>query len=249
MSKSSRMKPEITSPARRQPRRSAKHASITQPPSPKQKPSSGAGTRKRTARGGDKSSKPKRARGTKGAKARAIKELEEKVSAMKPEVALSEQRELLSVPVEPADVPPANMHPAAPELATATPKSAKGKRGRPRKNRAEEDMYMDDFLLSDEEVAHNGREVNLRRADRWIPDMEHRRRISRRPKNVPYAVWMSYCFLDDYIYRNSLTDEEVLSYPLLDDMFSFQSGGTQPATPAGFQWNEKKHLVPRNVEL
>ncbi|KAI1759780.1 hypothetical protein GGR53DRAFT_512554 [Hypoxylon sp. FL1150] len=111
-------------------------------------------------------------------------------------------------------------------------------------------MYMDEFLLSDEEEPAPGTPgqgqapgKGLRRGDRWIPEIEHRRRATRKPAGVPHGLWMSYRFLDDYMYRMALTEEEVLAHPLLDDMYCFQSGGPQPVTPPGFRWDEKE-LVP-----
>lgn len=247
------MKSEIDSPTRRQPRRAvrAKKVPIIESSGSEHMSSAGGGTRKRTSRAADKLPEPKRARGTKGGKARAIKELEKRVSAMNHTVALSKQLDLLGNPVAPADAPPDSVflatpepEPAAPE--PATPKSAKGRRGRPRKKRAEE-LYMDEFLDSDADEAAQagqGESSQVRWGNRWIPDMENRRRVAGRPKGVPFQLWMSYCFLDDYMYRHSLTEEELLKLPLLDDVLVFQSGGEQPAAPEGYQWDERKHLVP-----
>ncbi|KAI1141989.1 hypothetical protein F5Y05DRAFT_369375 [Hypoxylon sp. FL0543] len=179
-------------------------------------------------------------RATKGAQAKATKALENRVSAMEAEVAWLEQRELLGIAGEPNHI--------TPKPSMASPKAPKSKRGRKKKKPAEE-MYMDDFLLSDEEgeagegLGKEG-ERGLRREDRWIPDIEHRGRPARKPKNVPYQIWMSYTLLDDYIYRQSLTDEEALTHPLMDDVYLFQNGGPQPVTPAGFQWNDRRRLVP-----
>ncbi|KAI6085745.1 hypothetical protein F4821DRAFT_279083 [Hypoxylon rubiginosum] len=238
-------------PTRRQPRRSARdrRAAAKKAPSLSHslKHSSDAGV-------------PKKARHAKGGKKKAIRDLEKRVAAMEPQVALSEQSELLKIPTATLvvdvlpDAPP-------PTPAPATPKSAKNKRGRPKKKR-DEDMYMDEFLLSDEEepapqVAAGGQTAaaaaaaaakNLRRGDRWIPELEHRRRITKKPANVPHGLWMSYRFFDDYMYRMSLTEEEVLSHPLMDEVFSFQNNGHRPpVAPEGFWW-EGKELVPVRYE-
>ncbi|KAI2464991.1 hypothetical protein F4781DRAFT_410810 [Annulohypoxylon bovei var. microspora] len=173
------------------------------------------------------------------ARARATRALERRVSAMESEVALLEQRELLGITEEPENVSDIRN--------VAVAKSAKAKRSRKRKQSV--DMYMDYFLVSDEEgegrKKQGGKESEqLRREDRWIPDMEHRGRPFRKPGAVPYQIWMSYSLLDDYIYRHSITDAEILTHPLMDDVYSFQNGGPQPVTPAGFQWDERRNLVP-----
>ncbi|KAI1087565.1 hypothetical protein F5B19DRAFT_63337 [Rostrohypoxylon terebratum] len=198
------------------------------------------------------------------ARAKATKALERRVSAMETEAALLEQRELLGIVSEPEIVSPKTQY-------IATPKPAKPKRVR--KRRQSVDMYMDYFLLSDEEggegeggegegeggegegeggegEGEGGKNKGikgtdqLRRGDRWIPEMEHRRRPARKPESVPYQIWMAYSLMDDYIYRHSITDSEALTHPLMDDVYSFQNGGPQPVTPAGFQWNESRNLVP-----
>ncbi|KAI0841336.1 hypothetical protein F5Y06DRAFT_285457 [Hypoxylon sp. FL0890] len=229
------------SPAtRHQPRRAVRDkppSAIQSPVTPGKTLASRAGIQKTTSK--NKTTQEKRGRrATKGAQAKAIKALENRVSAMGTEVALSEQRELLGIAGDPNHI--------SPVLSKATPKVSKSKRGR--KKKPAEEMYMDDFLLSDEGETGEfpGKEAGgrVRRDDRWIPDMEHRGRLARKPKNVPYQIWMSYNLLDDYIYRQSLTDEEALKHPLLDDVYTFQTGGPKPATPAGFQWNDRRRLVP-----
>ncbi|KAF3062197.1 hypothetical protein GL218_03617 [Daldinia childiae] len=172
------------------------------------------------------------------AKARALatKALEKKISSRDPESAWLEQSGLLGVPKS----LPQESH----DIKSLTsPKLPKAKRGRGKKKKSEEDMYMDDLLLSDEEFGHAG---GLQRAERWIPDMQHRRRLNQKPKNVPSQLWMSYCLMDDYMYRQSLADEEVLALPLMDDVLEFQHGGSsdKAVPPPGFQWNEKRRLVP-----
>ncbi|KAI1410306.1 hypothetical protein F5Y13DRAFT_202444 [Hypoxylon sp. FL1857] len=225
----------MSSVTRHQPRRAVrdKRLPVTQPPqTPQKTQASGSGIRKLTPKNETKHGK----RGRRGAQAKATKALENRVSAMETEVAWLEQRELLGIAGEPSHI--------SPNLSIASPNAPKTKRGRKPKKPAEE-MYMDDFLLSDEESEAGGKEGDLlHRGDRWIPDMEHRGRPTRKPKNVPYQLWMSYTLMDDYIYRQSLTKEEALKHPLMDDVYAFQSGGPQPVTPTGFQWNDRRALVP-----
>ncbi|KAI8958345.1 hypothetical protein F5Y11DRAFT_43094 [Daldinia sp. FL1419] len=213
---------------RRQPRRAAQDKNLlnSQPPqSPKQARMSGPGSLSSPR------SSP-RIRYKRGAQAKAKAALDKKIAAMDPEAAWTEQNELLGIPR--AD-------------ALQNLRSLKGSRSkrksRNRKKKSEEEKYLDDFLLSDEE---DERTLSLRRSDRWIPDMEHRRRIAQKPKNVPSQLWMSYSLMDEYIFRQSLSDEEILKYPLIDDVFEFQnsSGDAGPPLPPGFQWNDKRRLVP-----
>ncbi|OTB00531.1 hypothetical protein M426DRAFT_26446 [Hypoxylon sp. CI-4A] len=236
-------------PARQQPRRTVRDkAPAVYRPLPS--PASKAGVQKRAVRGGQ---------------AKVRKALEARVAAMDAHAALEEQRGLLNaedIDIEidaaalsngaPIDLSPLQDSPPPTPAAPAAPKPTKGKRGR-KKKPAKEKKYMDDFLLSDddeEEGGENEREQGgggdrLRRGDRWIPEMENRKRPAKKPRGVSHQVWMSYCFLDDFIYRSSLTEEEVLTYPLLDQMYAFQQGDTEePVTPAGFQWDETKRLVP-----
>ncbi|KAL7627262.1 hypothetical protein AAE478_001451 [Parahypoxylon ruwenzoriense] len=214
---------------------------------PIQNHASTAGIQKVTTKSGIKSRGKKGWK--KGAQSRVTRELEKRISAMETGVAWLEQRELLGLGVEPAQVSPTSL-----DLATADSAKAKHtrKNKKMKKKVEENDRYMDDFLLSDEEgeeMQGKGEEGDrLQRADRWIPDMEHRSRPSRKPKNVPYQLWMSYSLLDDYIYRYSLSDEEAQSLPLVDDIYAFQNGGSKPVTPAGFRWDDKKRLVPISRE-
>ncbi|KAI1373968.1 hypothetical protein F4677DRAFT_427792 [Hypoxylon crocopeplum] len=231
----------MTPPTRSQPRRAVrdKPFSVIKPSRvgiPKQ--ASKAGVRKATKKAEESQQTKKGGKQPKGGQAKLTRELESRISAMEPEVALLEQRELLGVAVEPAQGTPTNPK-------TPTPKSVlKAKRTRQRKRLAKEDKYMDNFLLSDEDVEGEGEGEQLWRQDRWIPDIEHRWRVTQKPKNVPHQIWMSYTLLDDYIYRQSLTDDEARSFPLIDDVFIFQNGGPQPAAPAGFQWDKNDRLVP-----
>ncbi|KAI1455965.1 hypothetical protein F4805DRAFT_253357 [Annulohypoxylon moriforme] len=230
-------------PSRQQPRRAVrdnKDTSPTQSAHPNKTHKSRGGIRKVKGKQGMKQGK-KGGKFPPGARARATKALERRVSAMESEVALLEQRELLGIAEESGtNSAPNTQHPA-------TPRSAKPKRGH--KRRQSVDMYMDYFLLSDEEQEgekkQGGEETEkLQRSDRWIPDMEHRGRPSRKPESVPHQIWMAYSLMDDYVYRHWITREEVLTHPLMDDVYSFQNGGPQPVTPAGFQWDETRNLVP-----
>ncbi|XXG99469.1 hypothetical protein Hte_005808 [Hypoxylon texense] len=227
-------------PTRRQPGRAARPEKLVfdDSSSSEPKPSSGAGTRKRTTRASDELPEPKRVKAkNRGPERLLIDRLEARISKMDSAAALSEQSELLNVGRAKQPV-------ATPE--PTTPGSVKSKRSRPRKRRAKEELYMDEFLASDaEEVKETqAQPIPLRRGDRWIPEIEHRRRVTKRPSNVPSQVWISYCLLDDYIYRNSLSDEEVLKLPFLDDVLDFQMGRGQPVALEGYHWNSKKHLVP-----
>ncbi|KAI1083661.1 hypothetical protein F5B20DRAFT_595595 [Whalleya microplaca] len=163
------------------------------------------------------------------------RKLEKKVAAIDPTVALLEQSALLGITADPPHLSP---------TALKSPRSTPGKRGRWRKSKKEK-KYMDDFLSPDDEKEDDQDEdQSLKRSLRWVPDMEHRPRISRKPANVPYQLWMAYCSLDDYIYRYSLTKEETLAHPLLDEVYRFELGGPQPVPPPGFQWNDDKLLAP-----
>ncbi|KAI0848048.1 hypothetical protein F5Y00DRAFT_270477 [Daldinia vernicosa] len=221
---------------RQQPRRAArdKHGLSNLPlKSLKQEHMSGPRSPKKSPRTESRYRRKKGAISYAKARALATKALEKKVSSMDQESAWLEQSGLLGA-----------LPPKSPGIQSLpSPKLLKAKRGRGRKKKSEEDMYMDDFLLSDEETGHPG---GLRRAERWIPEMEHRRRPGQKPRNIPSQLWMSYCLMDDYIYRQSLTDEEVLAHPLMDDVLEYQQGGSSAKVvpPPGFQWNEKRRLVP-----
>lgn len=232
-------KSEMEASVRQQPRRAArdKHGLGSLPlKSPKQGHTSGPGSPKKSPRIETRYRRKKGAMSHAKARALATKALEKKVSSRDHESAWLEQSGLLGVPKSFPQKSPGIQ-------GLASPKLPKAKRGRSKKKKSEEDMYMDDFLLSDDEFGHPG---DLRRAERWIPDMEHRRRLDQKPKNVPSQLWMSYCLMDDYMYRQSLTDEEVLEHPLMDDVLAFQHGGSSDKVvpPPGFQWNERRRLVP-----
>lgn len=98
---------------------------------------------------------------------------------------------------------------------------------------------------------NNKKNEPLRRLARWIPDYAHRPKLARASEDnnnkVPHALWMAYQYLDDYIYRRTLTPAEVLALPLLQDVREYQDSdgkGPRPATPEGFRWDESLDLVP-----
>jgi hypothetical protein len=99
--------------------------------------------------------------------------------------------------------------------------------------------YMDEteFLEPDDDD-------ELRLSSRHVPHIGLRRRVGRKPANVPFSIWMAYKQIDDYVYRQSLTEREILALPFDDDAFAFQShDGTKPSLPPGFSWDDKRRLV------
>ncbi|KAJ0110099.1 hypothetical protein J7T55_014902 [Diaporthe amygdali] len=80
---------------------------------------------------------------------------------------------------------------------------------------------------------------------RHIPQIGLRRRVGRKPAKVPFSLWMAYHQMDDFIYRNSLSKEEVVALPTDDDVFDFHIGGDAPSLPPDFAWDDKKRLVDR----
>ncbi|OTA95310.1 hypothetical protein M434DRAFT_9903 [Hypoxylon sp. CO27-5] len=152
-----------------QPRRSVRHKLPSLSQTPETALASGAGVHKPSQNETKQDKRRKRA--ARGARAKATKILEDRVSAMEPEAAQREQCELLGITGEPNDT---SLH-----VSQTSSKVAKSKRSRKRKRSVE--MYMDEFLLSDE--GETGKERGeeggrLRREDRWIPDIEHRGRVA-----------------------------------------------------------------------
>jgi hypothetical protein len=81
-------------------------------------------------------------------------------------------------------------------------------------------------------------------SSRHIPHIGLRRRVGRKPANVPFSIWMAYKQMDDYVYRQSLSEREVLALPSDDDAFAFQShDGAIPSLPPGFSWDDRRRLV------
>ncbi|KAH9986838.1 hypothetical protein F4779DRAFT_291730 [Xylariaceae sp. FL0662B] len=226
------MKTKQTSPSRQQPHREARdkpQAPIELSPNASLKRTKAGVAKSRGHKGGN----TKRKRGH----VQLQQDLDNKIAAMEPRVAWLEQSALLGVAADPD-------HPS-PNISTSPMISPK-KRGRPRKLKKREKLYMDEFLDHDggEEDNNQDRDEALKRHLRWVPEMEHRPHISRKPDNVPQGLWTAYSSLNEYMYRYSLTKEEVLAHPLMDDVWEFQIGGPQPAAPPGFQWNDEKTLVP-----
>ncbi|KAI1739477.1 hypothetical protein F4680DRAFT_466339 [Xylaria scruposa] len=152
-----------------------------------------------------------------------------KVDARDPQEALTEQTELLGMSA---------VSPVPSPTEVRTPKS----KGRTRRNAKGEKKYMDDILEEEEGIADE-----LQRGKRWIPDFEHRTRPAHRPAGIPYGLWMSYKYLDEFIYRYSLSPAEIEKLPLLDDVHEYQnSDGTapKPIIPPGYQFDENLELVP-----
>ena len=114
----------------------------------------------------------------------------------------------------------------------ATPK-------RKRNTKKKKEKFMEDDLLTPAQKSDK-----TRRNDRWIPDIGFRKRVATRPDSVPQELWMSYCMMDAYIYRESLSAEEVSDLPLIDEVFSYKQDGPKPTTPTGFCWDDEKELVP-----
>lgn len=88
-----------------------------------------------------------------------------------------------------------------------------------------------------------GDELGL--SGRHIPQIGQRRRVGKKPVKVPFTIWMAYKQLDEFVYRRSLSDEEVAALPTDDDAFDFQGsdGKEPPSLPTGFRWNPQKKLV------
>lgn len=120
-----------------------------------------------------------------------------------------------------------------PDRGPPTNNYREGRRSRPTKR------YMDEseFLEPDDND-----ELGL---SSWhVPQIGLRRRVGRKPTNVPFSIWMAYKQIDDYVYRQSLTEREVLALPFDDDAFAFQShDGAKPSLPPGFSWDDKRRLV------
>ncbi|KAI5926174.1 hypothetical protein F4810DRAFT_655804 [Camillea tinctor] len=160
--------------------------------------------------------------------------LMKRVDAMDADTAWLEQSKLLGIGL------------ASPKPSPKTDlNSPRAKRGRLGRKPRPEKKFMDDIFGSDDDADAAD---HLQRGDRWIPDMEHRRRPACKPPRVPHQLWMSYCLLDDYIYRESLTQDEVLSFPLMDDVYTYQHGGPKPITPPGYQWDSHRQLVPEDTD-
>ncbi|KAG8170250.1 hypothetical protein KVR01_000995 [Diaporthe batatas] len=79
---------------------------------------------------------------------------------------------------------------------------------------------------------------------RYIPHIGMRRRVGRKPPNIPFGLWMAYKHMDDFVYRQSLSEKEAFSLPSDEDAFAFQShDGAKPSLPPGFFWDDNRRLV------
>ncbi|KAI3401974.1 hypothetical protein diail_3948 [Diaporthe ilicicola] len=120
----------------------------------------------------------------------------------------------------------------SPKTTTAPSQIRLGRRGRPKNN------YVDDGEILD--IDEND-ELGL--SGRHIPQIGLRRRVGKKPTKVPFSIWMAYHQLDDFVYRNSLSEEEVVALPTDDEVFDFHSGGEAPGLPSDFTWDNKKRLI------
>ncbi|KAI1300933.1 hypothetical protein F5Y03DRAFT_396897 [Xylaria venustula] len=142
--------------------------------------------------------------------------------------AWTEQAHLLGLSDASPPPSPTNMGPSKPKAQGY--RKSKGKK------------YMDDFIDMKDHA-----EDELQREQRWIPDFAHRKRPNNQPPGVPFSLWMSYKHLDDYMYRHSLSREELESLPLLDDVHEYQNSDgrkPRPITPLGYQWDDHLELMP-----
>ena len=104
-----------------------------------------------------------------------------------------------------------------------------------------------------------------KRANRWIPDMEHRRRPASRPPGTHDSLWLSYQYLDEYMYLHSLSPAELEALPLREDVQRYKDtdGAPKPihlrdsdgtSTGSLFQCNETRHFhdlgsLPKRIHL
>ncbi|KAI1495901.1 hypothetical protein F5X99DRAFT_425512 [Biscogniauxia marginata] len=174
-------------------------------------------------------SKPKARTARSKAKDKLKATLMKKVDARDPDDAWIEQSRLLGTSTTPVS-------PKPPRLRKG------GRRGRKTPSPKAEKKFMDDIFEQDDDAADQ-----LQRGDRWIPDMELRGRPAQRPPHIPHQLWISYCLLDEHIYRLSLTPDEVLALPLMDDVYTYQHGGPEPICPPGFRWDSHRQLVPEDA--
>ncbi|KAI0197568.1 hypothetical protein F4808DRAFT_473744 [Astrocystis sublimbata] len=198
--------------------------------------------------GASKSAISKSAKPTRAATTRRRKKLQaallKKVDARDSEEALAEQVDLLGADSDNTSKPCHFGRETAPSPTEVTPPKTKS---RTRRGAAANKKYVEDIVLED-----CGLGDELQRAKRWIPDFEHRKRLTKQPAGVPYGLWMSYKFLDEFIYRHSLSAEEVAALPLLDDVHEFQNSDGKtpmPMVPSGYQFDENLELVPVKEEL
>ncbi|KAJ8125509.1 hypothetical protein O1611_g8129 [Lasiodiplodia mahajangana] len=155
-----------------------------------------------------------------------------RVDARDPKDALAEQTHLLGLSYLLSPVSPKSTAPLKP-------------REQLRRKSKGEKKYMDDVLTVDDSF-----EDELQRGDRWIPNFEYRTRPTHKPNGVPYSLWLSYKHLDDFIYRCSLSPEDLEGLPLLEDVHEYQNSDgrmPRPITPPGFKYDESLELVPIEI--
>ncbi|KAL1867881.1 hypothetical protein Daus18300_006156 [Diaporthe australafricana] len=114
----------------------------------------------------------------------------------------------------------------------ATSRNKSGRRGRPKKACVDEGEIFD-FDEHDK----------LGLSGRHIPQIGLRRRVCKKPAKVAFSIWMAYSQLDDFIYRNSLAEDEVLALPTDDQVFDFHNGGEAPSLPPDLAWDDKKRPI------
>ncbi|KAJ3564249.1 hypothetical protein NPX13_g7912 [Xylaria arbuscula] len=148
-----------------------------------------------------------------------------KVDARDPEEAWVEQAHLLGL-----------SNPPLPTSPTLPKKNAQ------LHNTIKEPKYMDDVLNEKGNI-----DEEIHRGKRWIPGLTHRKRPVDQPLGVPFALWIAYKHLDDYMYRHSLSDANLKALPLLEDVHRYQDSDgrlPRPITPPGCIWDENLELVP-----
>ncbi|KAH6652946.1 hypothetical protein BKA67DRAFT_305380 [Truncatella angustata] len=85
---------------------------------------------------------------------------------------------------------------------------------------------------------------------------------SERPSTVDGTLWGIYRLLEAWVYRASLTAEQAVTHPLLDDVLDYQcdGGDTPPIAPEGWEWigrelirtkaaNDKRECKIMNVKM
>ncbi|KAH9908310.1 hypothetical protein F4778DRAFT_716844 [Xylariomycetidae sp. FL2044] len=192
-----------------------------------------AGVTKRTGRSGTKSHKKSgRSRSKQEKKKKARGELNRKVDAMDQKAAWQEQSELLGLSPDSIQATLESLE------STPSPRSPHGKRSRKGKGKKTHKGFVDDLL--DDGLDSDD---SLQLSERHIPRMEHRGHPVEKPDNVPQSLWLAYCHLNDYIYRQSLPEDVIKQLPLIEEYFKFQHGGPAPSLPPGFEWSAHGELL------
>ncbi|KAI2628309.1 hypothetical protein GGS21DRAFT_492629 [Xylaria nigripes] len=210
----------------RQPRRSVRNANKkgrVEAREPVTRPAPG-GLRKNAGKRKDTAATEKRCKQLQQA-------LLDKVDTRDPKIAWAEQAGLLGLP------------PGSPP-SPISPKKSKPSKAEARRV-AREEKYVDDMLVKENEALAEDPDRDLKREERWIPTFAQRKRTIEKPLCVSYSVWMAYRHLDEIIYRSSLSREELLALPLLEEVYEYQDKNGQvprPITPPGFRWNENLEL-------